>query len=428
MRFTLQSRMNQVASRILCVALATAAVSAVPGLVLAQSSSSSSRPIVGSVFDDAAGNDNWLTQTQFTPPATTPQQQQPAPLPQQRRPVTRTSFTRLARVPNMFGDSLTPTARLVIVPNSLPPVAVDVPLAGGGRRAKISENEKALPMDRMFFMYNHFADAYSADPNLLTPGSQNYDLDRYTLGVEKTFFDGRTSLQARMPLSSRFVFNDGFTEVMGGEVGNLAITLKALLFEDDDETLAVGGGLTIDTPTGSDVDVQFAGNRYYIENGAVHLMPFLTALIHPDDNWFVQTSLQVDAAASGNPVIVIDGQRRTNRVGILTDQTLLYADLSVGRWLYRNDESDYFRGLAGVVELHYTTSMQDTDEVRFPTFANLNTLSNPGNRFDFLNFTVGVHLQLDELTNVRVGGVFPLRDGFDRPFESEVQVSVNRFY
>jgi hypothetical protein len=421
------------AALLICLAAASATGLLAPATVHAQNSrAAAALPNVSSIFDEDPDAGDWLTPVQFTQPgtaapspATAPQSPPIAP---PRRTFTRTSFTRLARVPNMFGDSLTPTGRLSIIPNSLPPVSVDVPLAGGGRRAKISENDKTLPMDRMFFMYNHFENAFEADPNLTIPGVQRYDLDRYTLGVEKTFFDGRTSIQARIPLSSQFVFANGSADVSGGQIGNLAITLKALLFEDDDETFALGGGLTIDTPTGSDVNVSFAGTNYFIENGAVHLLPFVTALFHPDDDWFVQTSLQVDAAASGNPVIALDGFRRPSRVGILTDQTLLYADISVGRWLYRNEASDFFQGIAGIVELHYTTAMQDSDAVVFPTFGNLNRFDNPANRFDFLNLTTGVHWQVNDLTNVRVGGVFPLRSGFDRPFEAEVQVSVNRFY
>lgn len=385
-------------------------------------------------------------QTQFSAtqpaPQTAPQAQPTAP-PPRARPATRSSYSRLARVPNMFGDSISPSGQLVGSTEKTPGVALDVPLSGGAGRAKISENDKGLPMDRVYFLFNHFNNALVADENIFAGDQREFDLDRYTLGIEKTFLDERMSLGARVPLLRPFEISEPQVSLSGGEVGNVAVILKALLFANTEETLAVGGGITLDLPTGSDVDTRIGDSELVIRNRSVHVMPFLSALFRPDERWFYQGTLQFDFTANGNPIVYTSplddpgsltsgsfGAPTGTRLepGILNDQTLMYIDVSAGRWFFINENSSWFRGLAGVVELHYTTTLQNADAVAFKFRSDNFNLTNLANRYDVLNLTAGLHMQVDRLTNVRVGCVVPLRSGFDRAFDSEVQVSVNRFF
>ena len=54
---------------------------------------------------------------------------------------------------------------------------------------KIGDDTSPLPVDRVFFDYNHFHNA------LLTANGQDISLNRYTFGLEKTYFDGMTSVE-----------------------------------------------------------------------------------------------------------------------------------------------------------------------------------------------------------------------------------------
>ena len=82
-------------------------------------------------------------------------------------------------------------------------------------------------------------------------------------------------------------------------------------------------------------------------------------------------------------------------------------------------------GLASILELHYTTALQDADVLSATTGGTSFRFGNLRNRFDVVNLTVGLHAEMARRTTFRVAGVFPLNT-VDRPFDSEVQVSVNR--
>ncbi|MFH1918341.1 MAG: hypothetical protein ABIP48_00425 [Planctomycetota bacterium] len=337
----------------------------------------------------------------------------------------RSPIVRLAGMPNMYGDFFgiggrvkacisgygqgdTPISRCV---------TMDIPPAGGSGRMKIAENNKALPMDRVYFIYNHYAGALeaAASPTRVFP------VDRYIVGAEKTFLDGRWSAEVRMPFASGLRFTVADFDVGNQDVGNLAVSLKRVLFQSD--TSVVAAGLVIDTPTGSDVTGRISSRRFALSNDALHLLPYVGFLRAPDDVLFYQGFLQVDIAANGNRVELAGAD-----LGRLTDQNLLFLDLSLGRWLLRNplgEEAPRLKGLAGIVEVHYTTTLQDTDVVNGAAGQALLQLSNPLNRIDVVNLTAGLHAEIG-MTEVRVAGVFPLRDAHDRLFDSELQVSVNR--
>src|SRR5262245_6551753 len=87
----------------------------------------------------------------FQPPATQPEARPTAP----SRAVRRASFREYAsldRVPNMYGDFLG-TAFQVRTVRANFPFQADLPLAAG-RSFKIAENNKPIPMDRIYFNYS----------------------------------------------------------------------------------------------------------------------------------------------------------------------------------------------------------------------------------------------------------------------------------
>jgi hypothetical protein len=331
--------------------------------------------------------------------------------------------SRLAGTPNMFGDSYMESGNGMMVNGS----SANSPLAGGNRRLKIAENGNSLPQDRVFFLYNHFQDAASIDDATVTPMAQrSISLDRYTIGFEKTFVDGLWSVELRMPFGEGYNYESPGFAAFAGQVGNLDVVLKRVIYRSETTLAAVG--LCIDTPTGSDATGTGQGVQYDIHNQALFLMPYLGILRVPNDKLFYQAFLQVDLPTNGNRIDYVDtnGTPTSGTFGTLNDQTLLYADLSVGYWLSRNPCADWVTGLAAVVELHYTTTLQDADIVSGNTSSQFFSFGNFSNRVDVLDLTMGLHAELGNQTLCRVAGVVPLRTGDDRLFNGEVQVQLER--
>lgn len=357
-------------------------------------------------------------------PAEPPVARDPADrVPAARMLAARSPVLRLASVPNMFGDVFNDAGQLLTTGNAT--TLADLPLGGGGRRVKIAENNKALPMNRCYFMYNHFHNALEADPDTTVLGSRSFSVDRYTVGLERTFADGCWSVELRMPFADSLAFSTAGYSVRGGEVGNLAVSFKRLLAATETGTLVAGLG--IDTPTGSDVTGGVPQTTYTMRNESVHLLPYVGFLRVPNDCAFYHGFAQVDVPLGGNRIDYFDAALGApGTFGRLTEQSLLYLDFSAGYWLYRNPCSRGITGLASLVEFHYTTTLEDANSLTGTVAGTNFQFGNRLNRVDVVNLTVGLHAEIADRTTVRVGGVFPLENDADKPFDAEFQISVNR--
>ena len=299
--------------------------------------------------------------------------------------------------------------------------------------AKIAENGNTVPGDRIYFLYNHFNKALDGQAEQMGASQipsyfqRNVDLDRYTLGVEKTLFSPYWSVELRLPF---FAVPEVDTPIMSyseGHVGNLAVIVKRLLYRS--QSMAASVGLGIDTPTGSNCDTTLGRLDLSIQNDATHLMPYFALLGRPTKRVFFQTFLQVDVPTNGDRVHDYNPLTGENGlIGSYREQTLLYADLEMGYWLYRNPCACRLTGLAAVLEFHYTGTLQDTHCLAVPTPSSLYDIEilDPANRVNVVNMTVGLHGELARNTLVRVAGVFPLSSGDNRCFDGELQVQLER--
>jgi len=190
-------------------------------------------------------------------------------------------------------------------------------------------------------------------------------------------------------------------------------------------------GLGVEAPTGSDFSARTAVVSYLISNDAIHLHPYLGVLHSPNDCLFFHGFVQVDVATHGNLVTFDDTTGPGNVAGRFNDQTLLYADVGGGYWLWRDPCAECLTGLAALLEVHYTTALSDTDAL-FATPVGVGggghvmNLTNPANRVDVVNLTAAVHFELVQYTSLRVAGVVPLRDPDDRFFDAEIAVQLIR--
>lgn len=303
-----------------------------------------------------------------------------------------------------------------------------ISIAGGDRVFKFAENDNPIPRDRVFFDYNHFANATTD----ALAGSRN--LNRFTFGVEKTFFDELCSVELRLPIIGGLAPTQSLVTdagLMGTDFGNIPLVFKTLLWQSDHVVLA--GGLAVTLPTAKDASLIDASGveQVHLNNDAVHLGPMVGMVWQPNDRWFVQGFVQCDFDARGNDAFMQTDAGPT-KIGTLRDQSLLFADLAIGRWIYRNPSARWITGVAPTVELHYTTTMQNADIVSGTTTVgttdNHAVLGCLDNRSDVLDLTAGVHFLLGSKSTLTVAGVAPLRDEDNRSFDAEFLVQFNRYF
>ena len=334
----------------------------------------------------------------------------------------------MSSAPNMIGDFFGGGARFFGAGALAGIQNASVGIAGGDRRFKIVEAESPIPTDRVFFNYNHFQ-------NPLQDINGNLrNLDRYTVGIEKTLRDGLWSVELRAPFSSNYNSTQSLTEgtsLADTEFGDLAIAAKRFLIRR--EHFMVSTGLGVVFPTGQNWAIADSfGPMVEVRNEAVHLQPFLGAAWQPNDHLYCLAFTQIDFDTHGNTVLMRDNRTPgpLNSVGVFQEQNLLFIDFSVGYWLYKDCRERFITGLAPVVELHYANTMQNEDMVSGPlgTVGAGNPQTGPvgTGRRDILNLTAGLNFQICGASTLTVAAAAPLKTGIDREYDAEIIVQFNR--
>lgn len=278
---------------------------------------------------------------------------------------------------------------------------------------KLAENCSPLPRDRVFFNYSMFDDT-----PLLASGQ---DVHRFSPGFEKTFADELFSVEMRFPFAATInpdlvLADDGITAADDVIFGNISTIFKALLYQT--EVYAFSAGIQVTAPTAPSLNVSLIdGTRIIsIDNEAVHLMPFVGALYTPNERFFTQAFLQFDADANGNPVAVNPRMQGLTEIGRLHDATFLYADLNVGYWAYRSEETQ-LTGFAPTIELHYNTSLETSEFLASEGFViggNLQQISN-------LNLTLGCYFEFAQDNSFVLGYTVPIGNRVDQQFDGELR-------
>ncbi|MFP6695032.1 MAG: hypothetical protein VB875_18555, partial [Pirellulales bacterium] len=164
--------------------------------------------------------------TALQPPA-----EQPGVAPPRR---TRSPRTRLASSPGMFGDFFAPPVRFAYSRTGAgfkESVNGVLPLGGALQRSKVSDNGKAVPTDRIFFMYNHYHNAVQSLGSSSGPPLAPISVDRYVVGFEKTFFNEDCSFEFRVPFATPADFSmppptNPAVFIPGDEIGNINLIFK----------------------------------------------------------------------------------------------------------------------------------------------------------------------------------------------------------
>lgn len=379
--------------------------------------------------------------------------------------------------PNLFGDSTDGGCGQAEFLAGTVPASLEHPTFNCVR-ANLAENNSPLPRDRVYFRYNHFHNItdISIFPDTFDDGVSSLHIDRFTFGGEMTFFDERVSLEARLPFARQLTSDVLLYDVQGAynlplddyrtELLNAQLILKALLVER--QTFALSGGAGLNMPSAQDFNIRLfvdddnfeiiapgigqiasiavdADIRGTVPNGIWNLSPFLAYLWTPRPRIFTQGFLQTDVPLNG-VTGTVSGSVGTpgNQMvfGPLSEefyqQTLMRMNLGGGYWFLQRPQARLLKGWAGVLELHYTTTLQDAKIIPLslplvtlppplpPATLNADVnIGNLANRVDILNLTTGSHFQIGERTTLGVGFVVPLRGGSDHPFDFELNVLLN---
>lgn len=351
---------------------------------------------------------------------------------------------RLSRTPDMLGDSFQPPFLLTLQPQGPGGTFVKshLSLAAGSARAKVSEHNKALPHDRIYFNYNHFQNAVQRTAfidGVTQIVGQTANVDRFTLGGERTLFNGDMSIAMQLPLTS---FPDADVTLPGlgpagrfksdmGIAGNLSVVGKQLLVNSED--LLVSCGLGIELPTGADASVLSETNLFSVENESLFLQPFV-ALTLDNGDAFVHSFLQLDVDVGASPLTITDltGAAATIAAGEITQPTLVHWDTTTGIWLARSEEARGITGIAAIAEFHLSSAVSSPEQLS----GDVSTLTGPSDfvlapgssRYTVSYVTAGIHAEIGQNQSLRVAGVFPLHNGVQQFFDSEVLVQFGRRY
>jgi hypothetical protein len=289
--------------------------------------------------------------------------------------------------------------------------------SGGGAvgRQKVSEDNNALPRDRIIFDYDFF------DQTALN----GVDVNRFVFGFEKTFFDGRTSIEVRVPFATTLAsFQTAGLESQDVEFGDVRITPKVLAYGSD--TLNIGSGLGIYLPTASDARVYSSTGTELIriEDRSVLLSPYVTALFTPNENLFAQAWLAFTFDANGNPVLVNTTGTSLTDVGRVRTATDMEWDFQLGYWLTQAGDNRFGVGLAPFIELHSGVDIQNPGVANFSGFA----IGDLDGRTDELNLALGMVTRFGPTVMLSTGIVVPLLDQPNRSFDFQFGVRLNVFF
>lgn len=281
-----------------------------------------------------------------------------------------------------------------------------VPFAGGSERLIVGRNNSALQRNRFYTIFDHSSGAFAmgSRPPVGPPTSTTADLDRVIIGAEHVIWDGLASFEIRLPFSSDRTYSfDRLSVQNDGIVGNVGLILKVQLAKSANWALA--GGIASQIPTGQSISGQFGSTSFQVDSNAYYVSPYLALSGAPTSDWFYNGFAQVDFALGDNTVKAF-GQSRSYH-----DQTLLRLSAGGGRWFFRKDHG-FLRGMAGMCELHYTTALDDSDDVTLlGTGAAVALGGTAGDSLDVVNLTSGLHLEFQGGSNARIAASVPLMNG-----------------
>lgn len=299
---------------------------------------------------------------------------------------------------------------------------------GATSRFKLAENQSPIPRNRVFYNFSHFHN--SVDDGV----GSNFNINRHTFGLEKTFLNGMTSAEIRIPFASTVgatqivAAGQPFTEAT--EFGDIGWAGKVLLINGP--IVQVSGGIAGSLPTAPDLEVIENNNMSRIENEAFHLGPFIGVVVRPGSRLTISGVVQMDFDLNGNGFYDVQGGLQS--MGQIQDQNLFLASVSAAYWMRQGQNQNLISDIAGIVELHFSTSTVEGDFIvptGYSPYDRANAIiATEGSTTNILNLTGGVDLRMGPQNSIVIGAGVPLRSDAvqDSLFDTEIIFQFNRFY
>jgi hypothetical protein len=246
---------------------------------------------------------------------------------------------------------------------------------------KISENESPVPVNRAYINYNYYNNVTHGDT-----GITGSDVHRETLGLEQTIAEGAASLGFRIPFA-QLTGSNGFDDT---QFGDIDLIFKYAVYGDRRSGDVISTGMVLTLPTASK-DIAIAGQSslnptilqpylgYYFTSGDFYLHGFSSVAVPTDSR----------------------------------DVTLLFNDIGVGYWMYRDNGGDsLLRAVVPTFETHINTPLSHRGS---------NNL-NPIGYQDVVDLSLGAHAVFSRSV-LGVAVVAPVTG--PKPYDFEVIANLN---
>ena len=325
--------------------------------------------------------------------------------------------TSVGATPQMLGDQganvtirqTTGTPAAPGLPQPFPPAKFPKPpnpslassLVPSVRGFKIAENQSPLPQDRFFFSYNYFSNLNAALNRRFDAPVDHLRVYREIFGVEKTFDQGRGSVGMILPiqtLSANSTVRGSFAKPGGTStaLGDLSLFTKYVLKYDPATGSLISAGLVVTPPTGPN---HFAGATYLQTVHATSVQPFLGYILRRE-RFYLHGFAAMDTPSS------------------VRDVTMVYNDLGIGYFVYRNaDPTRFLTAIAPTFEVHVNTPLTHRDPFNS---------KDPTGTPDVVNLTYGLNLEFHKRSVLTVGFVTPVTGPL--PFDYEFLLLFNVFF
>ncbi|MBN9119302.1 MAG: hypothetical protein J0I06_09100 [Planctomycetes bacterium] len=192
----------------------------------------------------------------------------------------------------------------------------------------ITDNDSPRPQDRVYGGLNFYDNIGGS----LNPGLGGTDLQRQTVGFEKTFLGGDASFGMRLP----FVQQYGPAAIGSSHnVGDLSLLWKYAIVNDRETGNLWSAGFVLTTPTGS-------GNAFLADGTkAPHSVLFQpwTGVVRVFDRWYAQGITSF--------ILPSDGR----------DPTMWNNSVAFGYFLYRGTSDRWLTGVVPTAEVHVRTPL-----------------------------------------------------------------------
>ena len=233
-----------------------------------------------------------------------------------------------------------------------------------------------MPQDRFYFSFNYYNNVNKTLDNHFEAQIKGINIYRYLFGYEKTFNNGMGSVGIRVPIDNIFALSKVPTLNSGGNstsMGNLTIYAKHIFAYDKETGSVASGGVAVSPQTAPG---SFGGARFLAPNNSTSIQPFFAFLLNRDR-------------------LYLQGFTAINVPTDPSQATLLYNDLGLGYFIYRdNTSNNLITAIAPTVEVHVNTPLNH--------IGGYNPLDNNSTP-DIVNITSGLNTRLRQNSILTMG-------------------------